>query len=396
MKTTSPKRGASASTVCFHDLLVRQGPEYLQRFGPSMPARQREVLECILRCRTPALGGQLFACPDCGAHHFRYHSCNDRHCPLCGQTDADEWLARQESRLLLPTPYFLVTFTLPEPLRKWMRSHPEAGYDLLFQTSAQALQDLAGNPKRLGASLAMLGILHTWSRTLIYHPHIHYLVPGGGLSRDQRQWVPAHEKFLLPVYPLSDHFRHLFYQALQKHHPHALRSLPRKIWNQRWVVHSQPVGSGREALQYLSRYIFKTATGNRRLELLPNGRIRWPYRDSATGQMAHQDLTPDELLRRFLQHVLPSGYHRVRCFGWFHPAARKKLNRVRALLKQSPLLTEAERDAWQPGEEVLEAVEPAENKPAPPPNCPRCKKPMVLVGAWRAGQSPLAMARAPP
>jgi hypothetical protein len=161
------------------------------------------------------------------------------------------------------------------------------------------------------------------------------------------------------------------------------------------VVHSPAVGSGREALQYLSRYVFKTATANRRLALLPDGRVRWPYRDSATGQAAHQDLTPDELLRRFLQHVLPSGYHRVRCFGWFHPASRQKFNRVRALLKQTPWLTQPERNAWQPGQEVFEAVEPAEHKP-PPPQCPKCKKPMVLAATWRAGQSPLAIARAPP
>src|SRR6267143_2004071 len=396
MKTTSPVRGASASTVCFHELLVRQGPEYLQRFGLSMPARQRQVLERIRRCRSPALGGQLFACPDCGAHHYRYHSCTDRHCPLCGQTEADDWRARQESRLLLPTPYFLVTFTVPEPLRQWMRSHPKAGYDLLFETSAQALQDLAGHPKRLGGSLALLGILHTWSRSLLYHPHIHYLVPGGGLSLDQRQWVPATEKFLLPVYPLSDHFRHLFYQGLQKHHPAVLRNWPRKIWKQRWVVHSQPVGSGQKALQYLSRYIFKTATGNRRLQLLPDGRVRWPYRHSATGQAAHQDLMPEELLRRFLQHVLPGGYHRVRLFGWFHPASRQKLNRVRALLKQSPLLTQFERETWQPGEEIFEPVQPLPPQAAPPPECPHCKKPMVLVASWRAGQFLWAIARAPP
>lgn len=396
MKRASPARGASASTVRFHDLLVRHGPEYLQRFGSSMPARQREVLDRLLRCRTPALGGQLFACPDCGAHHFRYHSCNDRHCPLCGQTDADEWLARQESRLLLPTSYFLVTFTLPEALRSWMRSHPKAGYDLLFQTSAQALQDLARNPKRMGASLAMLGILHTWSRTLIYHPHIHYLVPGGGLSLNQRQWVPAKGKFLLPVFPLSDHFRHLFYQALQKHHPDVLRGLPGKIWRRRWVVHSQAVGSGQQALQYLSRYIFKTATGNRPLVRLPDGRVRWPYRDSATGQPTHQNLTPEELLRRFLQHVLPPGYHRVRLFGWFHPASRKKLNRVRALFREPPLLSHPEQQAWQPGAELFQKIDPPENKPAPPPQCPRCEKPMLLIGAWRAGESPLAIARAPP
>jgi hypothetical protein len=162
------------------------------------------------------------------------------------------------------------------------------------------------------------------------------------------------------------------------------------------VVHCQPAGSGREALQYLSRYVFKTATGNRGLERLPDGRLRWPYRDSATGQPGHQDLTPDELVRRFLQHVLPSGYHRVRFFGWFHPASRQKLNRVRALSKQSPLLTQPERDAWQPEQEIFQTVQPVQNKPAPAPQCPHCKKPMVLVGSWRAGQSPLAIARAPP
>jgi len=361
-----------------------------------MPGRQREVLQRILRCRTAALGGQLFACADCGARHYRYHSCNDRHCPLCGQTDADQWLAGQQLRLLLPTPYFLVTFTLPEPLRAWMRSHPKAGYDLLFQTSSQALQDLAANPQNLGGSLGMLGLLHTWSRTLIYHPHLHYLVPGGGLSLDQRQWVPAKQKFLLPVPPLSDHFRHLFYQALQQHHAQALRRLPRTTWKQRWVVHVQPVGSGQQALQYLSRYVFKTATANRPLQARGDGRVRWPYRDSSTGRPAHQDLTAEELLRRFLQHVLPGGYHRVRLFGWFHPASRQRLNRVRALLQQSPLLTQAERDKWQPHQERFDPVEPAQKKLVPPPECLQCKKPMVRVGSWRAGQSPLTIARAPP
>jgi hypothetical protein len=322
------------------------------------------------------------------------HSCNDRHCPLCGQTDTDQWLARQ-SRLLLPTRYFLVTFTLPEPLQRWIRAHPRTGYDLLFQTSAQALQDLAANPKHLGANLAMLGILHTWSRTLLYHPHIHYLVPGGGLSLDQRQWLPANPKFLVPVFPLSDHFRHLFYQAIKKNHPQALRGLPRKIWKQRWVVHCLPVGSGQQALQYLSRYVFKTATGNRPLQLLPNGPVRWPYRHSANGQPAHQDLAPEELVRRFLQHILPPGFCRVRFFGWFHPASRRKLNRVRALLKQSPLLTPAERDAWRPDEQLLEPSHPIESIPAPLPECPHCHKPMALVGTWRTGQ-PLTMARSPP
>ena len=160
--------GSGCKKLSFHELLTQFGPQYLERFGSAMPGRQREVLERILRCRTPGLGGELFGCPDCAQYHYRYHSCNDRHCPLCGATDADHWLAQQRQRLLLPVPYFLITFTVPDPLRSWIRSHPKLGYELLFDASAQALQDLAANPERLGAQLGMLGILHPWSRTLIY------------------------------------------------------------------------------------------------------------------------------------------------------------------------------------------------------------------------------------
>jgi hypothetical protein len=156
------------------------------------------------------------------------------------------------------------------------------------------------------------------------------------------------------------------------------------------------VGSGQNALQYLSRYVFKTATGNRPLALRPGGQVRWPYRDSSTGQGRTLDLAPGELLRRFLQHVLPSGYHRVRRCGWFHPAARPKLNRVRALLKQSPVFTQAEREAWQPSQETLKTLPPADSQPIPTSPCPHCQKPMVLVGSWRMSQSLLALPRAPP
>jgi len=212
-----------------------------------MPPRQREVLERILRCRTAALGGELFGCPDCRQFHYRYHSCNDRHCPLCGATDADDWLEQQRPRLLLPVPYFLVTFTVPDPLRSWIRSHPQIGYEILFDASAQALQELAANPKRLGAQLGMLGILHTWSRTLIFHPHVHYLVPGGGLSLDQRQWIASRPKFLFPEKPLGLHFRTLFHQHLQQRAPEALHQLPAKIWKQNWGVDCAAAGSGENA-----------------------------------------------------------------------------------------------------------------------------------------------------
>jgi hypothetical protein len=391
---------AGGSSLRVHQVLRRWAPAYRQRFDATLPPRHREVLDHLQACRTPALGGALHYCPTCRQHHFSYHSCNDRHCPQCGHTDANQWLA-QHTALLLPVDYFLVTFTVPEPLRPWMRSHPAMAYQLLFATSAQALQDLAQNPRRLGASLGMLGVLHTWTRTLIYHPHVHYLVPAGGLSLDQRQWLPARPKFLLRVEPLSDHFRSLFRQALERQAPEALQELPARIWKQRWVTFSKPVGSGHHALRYLSRYVFQTATGNRRLDLLPDGRLRWPYRHGATRQWTHVDLEPFEFLRRFLQHVLPSGFHRVRRFGWLHPAGRRTLNRVRALLHQPPVLTQAEHATWLDHDDLEPPDDPPLNPPASPLvsviRCPRCRQPMLALGSWRAGQTPLRPpARAPP
>lgn len=390
--------GSSGGTVRLHEVLVRHGPAYLERFGATMPARQREVLGTLLRCRTPALGGALHLCPRCGERHFTYHSCNDRHCPQCGREESAAWLAAQEA-LLLPVPYFLVTFTVPEKLRGWLRRHPARGYDLLFGASAQAMQDLAGNPRRLGATLGMLGVLHTWSRTLIHHPHVHYLVAGGGLSLDQRRWVAARPKFLLPVKALSDRCRNLFRQRLEQEAPEALRQIAAGVWKQRWVVHSAAVGSGRNALGYLSRYVFQTATGNRTLPVLADGRLRWRYRDSPTQAWRHVDLEPCELIRRFLQHVLPRGFHRVRRFGWWHPGGRVKLNRVRALLQQKPILTETERAAWQPPEGELPAPEDAPPARKPEPlKCARCGGELVLGERWRAGQRPAwrGQDRAPP
>lgn len=375
---------AAAGSIRVHELLVAHAPEYLRRFGAAMPLRQRAVLQKIVRCRTPALGGQLFRCAPCGCYHLGYHSCNDRHCPLCGQTDADQWLATQRQRLLLPVGYFLVTFTVPEPLRRWMRSHPALAHTLLFEASAQALQELGRNPKRLGAQLAMLGVLHTWSRTLIYHPHIHYLVPAGGLSLDQRCWVqPKYPHYLINEFALGDRCRTLFRQKLQQRAPELFREVPAQVWKQRWVVDCQSAGSGENALRYLSRYVFKTATGNRPLQKLREGRVRWPYRNSRTGASEHVDLEPSELVRRFLEHILPKQFSRVRCFGWFHPAGRARLNRVRALLQEAPVLTVEEQKVWLGEDTANPAEEVAVEQPAV--RCPRCGQPMQLLGRWRAG-----------
>jgi hypothetical protein len=393
--------GGGGQSLRVHELLRRLAPEYLERFGASMPGRHRQVLKKILSCRTPALGGQLFRCPNCPTFDYRYHSCNDRHCPQCGQTDADDWFERRKERLLFPAPYFLLTFTVPEALRLFIRSHQKITLDLLFAASAEALQDLAGNPRRLGAQLGMLGVLHTWSRTLIFHPHVHYLVPGGGLSRDGRQWAPAPKNFLLPVKALGAHFRTLFKTRLLKKHPELFAQAPVKVWKRHWNVDSRPAGSGENALRYLSRYVFKTATSNREIQLLPDGKLLWNYRESNTGRRTSIRLEPMDFMGRFLQHTLPVGFARVRTFGWLHPAAKARSNRVRALLGRPPLLTPSEQETWNPpADPELEARKPetlSEPSTKNPPTicCPRCRQPMFLAGSWRAGR-PLLLPKRPP
>jgi hypothetical protein len=386
--------GGQSPTV--HQWLRQLAPDYWQRFGSAMPGRHRQVFKKILACRTPALGGQLFQCPDCPGFDYRYHSCNDRHCPLCGQTDADDWLERQRARLLLPAPYFLATFTVPEELRRFIRSHQQIALDLLFAASAQALQDLAGNPRRLGAQLGMLGVLHTWSRTLIFHPHLHYLVPGGGLSPDGRRWVGVRNGFLFPVKALGAHFRTVFKARLQKKQPGLFAQVPAKVWKRHWNVDCRPAGSGENALRYLARYVFKTATSNRTVPLLPEGRLRWNYRDSATGKLTSIKLEPLDFMGRFLQHVLPRHFARVRTFGWLHPAAKVRANRVRALLREKPLLTRKEKETWQPPPDPdLETPGGAKVAVCWAPLCPRCQKAMRRMGAWRPGQAILYPKRPP-
>ena len=239
----------------------------------------------------------------------------------------------------------------------------------------------------------MLGILHTWSRTLIFHPHVHFLVPGGGLSLDGRQWVASSPKFLLPEKPLAAHFRTLFRQHLEQQAPEALSELPAKIWKQNWGVDCEAVGSGENALAYLARYVFKTATGNRQLQLLPSGQVLWPYRDSNTAEHKSIPLEPSELIRRFLQHVLPKRFCRVRLFGWLHPAAKIRGNRVRALLKEAPILTPQERELWQGLEDCSDRFEAPQHSPETDltraPICPCCGRAMLLIGSWRPVRQPL-------
>jgi Putative transposase/Transposase zinc-binding domain len=257
-----------------------------------------------------------------------YRSCNHRSCPKCGGANAQAWLDGQCERLL-PVPYFLVTFTLPEQLRVACRSHQRLFYEILFDESAATLKEIASIPRYLGGELGFLGILHTWTRQLAYHPHVHYIVPGGGLRPDGGKWRKCRitkkgEPYLLPVELLSHHFRHRFKERLRAQAPEIFNTIASQVWLVDWVVHSQSAGAGRQALGYLSAYVFRTALSNKRLISDQNGDIAFGYIELQTGKSQTLVLDAISFLARVLQHVLPAGFHKVRYYGWMHPRARKR------------------------------------------------------------------------
>jgi len=285
------------------DIFRAYGPAYRARYGSRLRPGQRRAMQAIEHCRTEALGGQVYVCPQCDQVRYRYHSCRNRHCPKCQGQNAYQWLQKQQA-FLLPVAHFLLTFTLPAPLRPIARQRQRLIYHLLFRASAAATQQLARDPRFLGGQIALVGVLHTWTRDLRFHPHVHYLAPAGALATDGQTWLPARKNFLLPVKALSRLFRHHFRRALQKTDCHAL--VPAHVWAQDWVVHCKPVGTGQAVFKYLAPYIFRVAISNPRLVKLEQDQVTFCYKSSQTGQTQHCTLAADAFLHRFLQHVLPS------------------------------------------------------------------------------------------
>jgi hypothetical protein len=310
------------------DIFRIYGPAYRAKFGSKMLPSHRRAMRAIERCRTPALGGHVYTCPDCHETVYHYHSCRNRHCPKCQHENAQRWL-EQQYELQLPVPYFLLTFTLPSPLRPFARRHQKQVYDMLFRASAEAAQQLAHDPRFVGGMLGMVGVLHTWARDLSYHPHVHYLVPAGGLADDRQTWLPARKNFLLPVKALSKLVRAKMRDALCETDDFA--DIPAEVWGQDWVVHCKPVGDGRTALKYLAPYIFRVALSNRRIVKVENDQVTFRYKSNA-GQTRFCPLPVDKFIHRFLQHVLPRSFVKVRYYGLFSPARRKQLEPLRAQL----------------------------------------------------------------
>jgi len=342
----------------------------------SLSFLERNTLEALLACRSGSLGSTLYQCSDCGQKHFVHRSCGNRHCPQCQQHKARQWSRNQQSRQL-PVPYFLLTFTVAQPLRRFLRSHKRPGYEALFQASSQALKKLARDPRLLGSDLAgFTGILHTWGCQLQYHPHIHYLVPAGAVSCDRKQWLATSKNFFLPVQALSVIFRAKFRHAIDQ--AGLLDLIPSEVWQQPWVVHCQPVGDGTRALQYLARYVFRVAIANSRILSCQDGVVTFTVRDKTTGQPRRVRLQAVEFIRRFLDHLLPSGFQKVRHYGFFSPTCALSIDRIRRLIAQTT------------GRPILLDLSAAE--PAPRPFCPHCGGPLRLL----AVQLPADRFRPPP
>ena len=348
------------------ELLAAHWPAYRAKFGPLIPEEQAAAVRAILRCRTPALGGQLYQC-DCGQRHYAYHSCHHRACPRCGRDDAAAWLEKQRTRLL-PVPYFLVTLTVPEALREPIRAAQSEWYGALLKEGAGTLQDLAAQPKHLGAELGLTAVLQTWTRDLRYHPHVHLLVPGGGLTSDGLRWLRVQDpQFLLPQAKLAARFKGRLKAWLQRDQPELLASVPAKVWWQKWVTDVQPVGSGEAALKYLAAYLCRPPLSESQIESWDAEQVTYRYREHG-GASKVVTVRGEEFVRRCLQHVLPKGFQRVRHYGWLGAAAQAKRERIAALLD------------WR-------APAPLPVAPVAAPQCPVCRKPMVLLGE---------LARSPP
>ena len=332
------------------EVFRRYGEAYRQQHGASLSPGQRRVMTAIEVCRTAALGGHLERCDQCGYERNAFNSCRDRHCPKCQCLARAQWIENRQSELL-QVPYFHVVFTVPEEIAAIAYQNKEVVYGILFQATAETLKTIAADPKHLGAEIGFFAVLHTWGQSLQFHPHLHCVVPGGGLSPDGQRWVSCRPNFFLPVRVLSHLFRRLFLQSLQQAFDsgklqffNALESLrERRTFLQlvnrmkacEWVVYAKsPFAGPQQVLDYVGRYTHRVAISNHRLLDIENHQVRFEWKDYRDGgQVKTMTLSADEFIRRFLLHVLPDGLQRIRYYGFLGNRHRKeKLELCRRLL----------------------------------------------------------------
>jgi Putative transposase/Transposase zinc-binding domain len=380
------------------DIFRHRGPAWRASHAGHVSLGQLKVMSAIERCRTAALGGHVERCESCAHLRISYNSCRNRHCPKCQAAAAKEWLADRQAELL-PVPYFHVVFTLPRPIADIAYHNKAVVYDLLLKTAADTLITIAADPKHLGARIGLTAVLHTWGSTLTHHPHAHIIVPGGGFSADAERWIACRPGFFLSVRVLSRLFRRLFLERLTAAHqagrlqffadqaalaqPAAFNSRLTALRKRKWVVYAKrPFGGPGAVLAYLSRYTHRIAIANSRLVAFDGERVtfKWKdYRAKADNRYKLMTLDADEFIRRFLIHVLPDGFRRIRHYGLFANGGRaENIARARRLLNL-PAPQKAASDADGTGDGEPQAL----SHP-----CPCCGGRMVIIEIFEPGCTP--------
>jgi putative transposase/transposase-like zinc-binding protein len=387
------------------DIFRGHGPAWRQANAGHVSLGQLKVMSAIESCRTAALGGHVLRCEKCSHELIAYNSCRNRHCPKCQGAAATEWLAEREAELL-PVPYFHVVFTLPAAIADIAYQNKAVVYDLLFKASAETLITIAADPKHLGARVGVLSVLHTWGSALTHHPHVHMIVPGGGFSLDGKRWVACRPSFFLPVRVLSRLFRRLFLEKLAAAHAagklqffgnhaplmdaRAFAAYLAPLRNSEWVVYSKrPFGGPEQVLRYLARYTHRVAISNRRLIACDDKGVtfKWKdYRVEGPERYKLMTLATHEFIRRFLMHVLPAGFHRIRYYGLLASGQRaENIARARELLAVPLLPIEAIKAANANTNELQTPKHP----------CPCCGGPMIIIEIFQRGCSPRYRPAAP-
>ncbi len=375
------------------DVFRRYGVAYREKHGASMSTAQRRVMSAIEVCRTAALGGHLERCDECGHERNCFNSCRDRHCPKCQCLARAEWIQDRQSELL-DVPYFHVVFTVPAEIAAIASQNKKVVYNVLFRTTAATLTTIAADPEHLGAEIGFFAVLHSWGQNLLFHPHLHCVVPGGGPSPDGQRWICCRPNFFLPVRVLSHLFRRLFLESLQRafdsdklqfvghlepFHDRLTFTRHLAAWKEReWVVYAKrPFAGPQQVLDYVGRYTHRVAISNNRLLDLENDQVRFQWKDYRTGgKVKTMTLSPDEFIRRFLLHVLPNGFQRIRYYGFLGNRYRQaKLDQCRRLLGMQKVDQHKMSPAEQDYRDRYEDLTGASLR-----HCPQCQRGrMVLV-----------------
>jgi len=385
------------------DIFRNHGAAWRRANAGHVSLGQIKVMSAIERCRTAALGGHVARCEDCAYTTIAYNSCRNRHCPKCQGAAAREWLAERAAELL-PVPYFHVVYTLPAAIRDIAYQNKAVIYDLLFKASAETTLKIAATPRHLGARIGFMSVLHTWGSALTHHPHVHMVVPGGGLSRDGSKWIACRPRYFLTVEVLSALFRRLFLEMLVAAHAAgrlqffgdhvrladkaAFDAYLTPLREIGWVVYAkQPFAGPEEVLRYLSRYTHRIAISNRRLVSADENGVTFKYKDyriEGPGRYKTMTLATDEFIRRFLIHVLPKGFHRIRHYGLLANGNRAaNIAHARELLEMPLRLKEPETAET----ETAKAAEPGEPSVLPRP-CPCCGGRMIVIETFERGCEP--------